>query len=343
MNTKEKIDKVFKEAKSDLKTSYFSLKFSPDYISAVQNFTDAGKAYRKISLFKESLIAYEEAIKCNKKLLEGWSEGQNNLQMAEIFLEELDDETNGLNHLKNASFAIKLTGKLSMSIKIYIDQANKLIEKNKFSLSLKLLKIAYEDCKEYTHDDIIRISMEEVYAKILDILCGQGSFAETAEIINDFVKIQKTWKDEKKYKVSKNYLYLGLIRLIMNEGYLVDSIVDDMFAFYDNSCSDDIEDLRSANKAFEEVDKSKIMNLIKYSFSLFPNNLLKAFKKAFDRKVILGVSNQVSNIDLNEHQMDVGLDDTKANSVNTFISNDNEDSNNGGSNFQQSSGTDDYL
>lgn len=342
MNSKEKqrIDKIFKEAQDDLKTSFFSLKFSPDHLSAVQNFTDAAKGYRKLNLFKQSLLAFEEAIKCNKKLLESWPEGQNNLQMAEIYLEELDDEINGIKHLKNASFAIKVTGKLSMSIKIYIDEANKLHDRTKFSLALKLLKIAYEDCKEYTHDELIRISMEEVYAKIIDILCGQESFAEAAELIDDFIKMQKTWKDEKKYKVSKNYLYLGLIRLIMNEGYLVDSIVDDMFAFYDNSCSDDIDDLRSAHKAFEEVDKNKIGNLIKYSFSLFPNNLLKAFKKAFDKKEISGISNQVNNINFNNTKNNIELNETNDNTVNTFITENNENNSNI---VPESSGTDDYL
>lgn len=349
MNSKEKstIDAMFKEAQSDLKTSFFSLKFSPDYLSAVQNFTDAGKGYRKLGLYKQSLIAFEEAIKCNKKLLESWAEGQNNLQMAEIYFENLEDFENGLKHLKNASFAIKITGKLSMSIKIYIDLANKLQERKLFTNALKLLKIAYEDCKEFTHDDLMRISMEEIFSKILDILCGQENFAEAAEIINDFIKIQKNFKDEKKYKISKNYLYLGLIRLIMSEGYLIESIVDEMFSHYDNSCSDDIDDLRSASKAFEEIDKNKISNLIKYSFSLFPNNLLKAFKKAFDKKELAGNNN---NININAMQfgnLEVNSNfdnETKASSnLNSFASHVDGNENNNEINNNNAGGTDDYL
>jgi hypothetical protein len=339
---KQNIDKIFKEAQSDLKTSFFSLKFSPDYISAVQNFTDAAKGYRKLSLFKESIIAFEEAIKCNKKLLESWSEGQNYLQMAEIYLEELNDEINGLINLKNASFAIKITGKLSMSIKIYIDLANKIQDKKIFSLSLKLLKMAYDDCKDYTHDDLIKISMEECYGKIIDILCMKESYAEAAELITDFIKIQKTWKDEKKYKISKNYLYLGLIRLIMNEGYLIDSIVDDMFGFYDNSCSDDIEDLRNTHKAFEEIDKNKINNLIKYSYSLYPNNLLKSLKKSFDKREATGISNRVNNLNVNV-KGNFDDNDTQANTVISYIGDNNELNNENNNNNHQSSGTDDYL
>ena len=129
----------------------------------------------------------------------------------------------------------------------------------------------------------------------------------------------------------------------MNEGYLVDSIVDDMFGFYDNSCSDDIDDLRNANKAFEEIDKNKINNLIKYSFSLYPNNLLKAFKKAFDKKEISGISNQINNINLNA---DFNGDETEANTVNTYLGDNNDytDNNeNASNNVPQNSATDDYL
>jgi tetratricopeptide (TPR) repeat protein len=328
---KKRIDKLFKEAQNDLKTSFFSLKFSPDHLSAVVNFTDAAKSYRKIKLFREALKSFEEAIKCNKKLLEGWAEGQNYLEMAEIFLFDLGDEENGLKCLKNASYAIKITGKLSMSVKIYIEKADKLIENRNNQLALKILQEAFDDCKENTHDDLMRISLEEIFVKILDMLCSMEKFADAAEFIISYIKIQKNLKDEKKYKVSKNYLFLGLIRIIMNEAYLVDSIIDEMFSFYDNSCSDDIDDLKNSAKYFEEVNKAKIINLLTYSFSLFPNNLLKAFKKAYDRKEVAGISNQVRSINLNNvnisnNNKKVDIDETRDQTLSSYLG-DDENSN----------------
>lgn len=349
---KKRVDKIFKEAQNDLKTSFFSLKFSPDHLSAVVNFTDAAKGYRKLKLFKEALKSFEEAIKCNKILLEGWAEGQNYLEMAEIYLFDLNNESNGLKCLKNASYAIKLTGKLSMSVKIYIEKADKLLENGNNQLALKILQEAFDDCKENTHDELMRISLEEIFVKILDLLCGIGKFADVAEFIISYIKIQKNLKDEKKYKVSKNYLYLGLIRIIMNEAYLVDSIIDEMFSFYDNSCSDDIDDLKNTAKYFEELNKAKINNLLTYSFSLFPNNLLKAFKKAYDRKEVAGLSNQVRNVNLNNVNLinkKVDIDETRDQTISSYLGDDDNNNNNienatnNNASEQSNNVADDYL
>jgi len=353
---KKRIDKIFKEAQKDLKTSFLSLKFSPDYLGAVVNFTDAAKGYRKLKLFKEALLSFEEAIKCNKKLLEGWAEGQNYLEMAEIYFYDLNNYVNGYDCLKNASYAIKLTGKLSMSVKIYIEQATKFIENGNNKMALEILLSAFEDCKDNLHDDLMKISMEEIFIKIIDIYCGLENYGKAAEFIIDYIKIQKLLKDEKKYKVSKNYLYLGLIRLIMNESYLIESIIDEMFSFYDNSCSDDIDDLKNAAKYFDELNKQKINNLVIYSFSLFPNNLLKAFRKAYDKKEIAGLSNQVRNINLNSANINIeinkknDIDETRDQTVNSYLGDDFnnfENLNNNNHNQENASNNnfqaDDYL
>lgn len=346
---KKRLDKLFKEGQSDLKTSFFSLKFSPDFLGAVVNFTDAAKGYRKIKLFQESLKSFEEAIKCNKKLLESWAEGQNYLEMAEIYLFELDDNIKGFQCLKNASFGIKLTGKLSMSVKIYMETAQKLLDKGKVKLALEILKEAYSDCKENTHDDLMRISLEEIFVKILDVLCLLEMFADAAELITSYVNIQKTFKDEKKYKVSKHYLYLGLIRLIMDEAYLVDSILDEMFLYYDNSCSDDVEDLRNCAKYFQELNKQKMNNLFTYSFSLFPTNLLKALRKAYDKKEKSGVSNEMRNVNFNNAPLNNNnnnysnsdLNETRDKTVNSYLGDEEENSQQPNNNTAPAA--DDYL
>ena len=49
MDEKECLKKI-KAGQKDLKTGLFSFKFSPDYMSASENFTEAAKGYKKLKM-----------------------------------------------------------------------------------------------------------------------------------------------------------------------------------------------------------------------------------------------------------------------------------------------------
>lgn len=280
------IDKLFKKGQSELKTSFFSFKFSPDYLSAVNYFVDAAKGYKRLKMFKESIVAFEEAIKCNKKLLESWQEALNYGEIAEIYIFDLNDFKLGFNALKNSSLSYKLSGKFTSGIKLYLDTANKLKElKGNYEGAAIILNEAYEDCKEHTHDELIRISLEESFNNLLDVYCQMESMEKAIELVENYIKIQKSIKEEKKYKISKNFVKLGMLRIIIDEVYMAENLIDEMYAFYSSDCSDDIDDLKKLVKAFKEGNKKDFTFLVTYAFSLFSNNLLKALKKKFDKKL----------------------------------------------------------
>jgi tetratricopeptide (TPR) repeat protein len=299
------IDKLYKEAEKDLKTSFFSLKFNPDHLSAVVHFTDAAKGYRKLKHFKQALLAFERAIECNKKLNESYAEAQNWLEMAEIYAFELNDTANWFNCLKKASYFSKLTGRIHSGIRVYTEFAHKLLEVQKFSQALDVLREAYNDSKDNLHEDIVRISLEEVSSSLVDLYCQLEKYKDAIVFLDQHVALQKGF--DKKAKISKNYIKMGMLMIITNESYMVDKIINEMYGVYDSSCGDDIDDLRELLKAYSECNKQKFSYSITYAFSLFSNNLLKALKKSFDKRaeeqVVISNSNNVSEpvlVDLNE-------------------------------------------
>jgi tetratricopeptide (TPR) repeat protein len=299
------IDKLYKEAEKDLKTSYFSLKFNPDYLSAVVHFTDAAKGYRKLKRFKDSLNAFERAIECNTKLNESYAEGQNWLEMAEIYAFELNETSNWFNCLKKAAYYHKLTGRIHSGIRVLTEFSRKLLEANRYDMALQVLKEAYNDSKDNLHEDITKLSLEDVSNSIIDLLCQLEKFKDAIIFLDSHITLQKGF--DKKAKISKNYIKLGMLMIITNESYMVDKIINEMYGVYDQSCGDDIDDLKELLKAYTECNKQKFNYSISYAFSLFSNNLLKALKKAFEKRVetqiIISNSNNVSEpvmVDLNE-------------------------------------------
>lgn len=344
---KTSVDKLFKKGKDELKTSLLSLKFKPDYLSAVSYFTEAAKGYKKLRMFPQSLLAFEEAIKCNKKVLESWPEAQNWSEMADIYIFELSDFTNGWKYLKNASTAYKISGKFTSGIKVYLDYTNKLIEKNNnYKDAVVILKQAVEDCFDQTHDELIRISLEDSFTKLLDVLCYLENYIEAIELIDKYIKMQKTIKSEPKHKISTNYLKSGMLRIIIGELYMAEHLIDEMFTVYDSSCSDDIDDLKKLIKSFKDINKKDFNYLMTYAFSLFQNNLLKALKKTFDKLTEQqsnvsgnpGIFHEQGQIILSNNSVLNDLDETKANSeigtINEVIT---------GQNQIPNSRTDDYL
>lgn len=319
------VNKIYKKGQDALKTSFFALKFKPDFLTAVSYFTEAAAGYKKLALYKDSLKAFDDAIKCNMELLESWAEAQNWQEMADICIFNLHDFNKGWQYLKNASLKYKYAGKFTSGIKVYQDFAQRLMELNSLNPNvIIILQEAVEDCFEHTHDELIRISLEESFGKLLDVYCLHEKYVDAINLMEKYIKMQKSLKDEKKHKISTNYIKLGMLRIIIEEVYMAENIIQEMYSVYDSSCSDDIEDMKKLCKSFKAANKKDFTYLINYAYSLFQNNLLKGLKKAFDKmleehmasnmNVNLGSNQNVIHISQNEETSNMVFDETMANS-----------------------------
>ena len=101
---------LYEKGVNALKTSYFSLKFSPDHLSAINYFSDSAKGYNNLKLFDKAIEAYYKAAESNKHINDSWAEGMNYLEISKIMLFE-DRNPEGYKILKQASECIKEAGK----------------------------------------------------------------------------------------------------------------------------------------------------------------------------------------------------------------------------------------
>ena len=83
-------DKLYNKGMGKLKTSFFSFKFSPDYVGAVDDFIAAAKGFRKLGLAPQSITCFKKAIECNHNLNDYWAEGNCYVSIAEIHFFDLN-------------------------------------------------------------------------------------------------------------------------------------------------------------------------------------------------------------------------------------------------------------
>lgn len=313
MNEKD-CDEMVKKGDKEIKSGFFK---SPDYVSGVGYFTDAAKGYRKFNLDEKSLMALSKAFECNGKISDFWSAGRNAQEMAEICIFNLNNFNQGLGYLKNASYNFKVGGKFTTSIKAYSDISQKLIEKQNYQGAERILQVAFDDCLEHPEDPLIRISQETVYSNLLDIMCRLEHYPQAIKINEDLIKVQLDY-EENKYKVSKNYIKSAMLRIIIDEGYLVKDIVNKMYQLPYNDVHEDIADIQKLAKAIETVNKKDFNFCIQYAFSLFENNLLKGIQKVYEKKEkeMGPMIGEIDQIVVQELMLD------NVNNINNTISND---------------------
>ena len=280
--------KRFKQGQKDIKTGFFSFKFTPDYLSGASNFTDAAKGYRQLMLFEKSLEAYNQAIICNKKLSDHFSAGNCYIQIGEIYLFELANFEKGADALKEASYCYKVSGKYSHSIKIYTDIALKMMENTNYEDAEKILKIAFDDCSEHLEDELIRISFEDVFDKLLDVQCGLGKYKEAIQMVETFIEKETAISGANKYKISKNYIKLAMLRIAVGEIYMVEGIIPRMYQVSYEDTAEDVADLKKLVDSIETLNKKDFTFCMTCAFTLFQNNLLKAVQKAYEKQEKIG-------------------------------------------------------
>jgi len=282
--TQRDYEKLYTQGANKLKTSFFSFKFSPDYLGAVDNFTDAAKGFRKIGLASKAVVSFQKAIECNKHLNDSWSEGNCYLAIAEIYFFDAKKMDEGIENLKKASYCYQVAGKFNQSAKAFNSIADKFMENNEFNNAKRVLKEAFELCESNTEDKLIAGTFEPIYNKLLDVTCGLLQWGEAIDFTQKYINAMKKYPDNEKYRISKTYMKLCILRMINKEEYMCDDIFMKMINNNYEDTQSDIADVEKCLKAVKNLDKKSFNSCVSSSFILFENNLLKGLQNLYKEK-----------------------------------------------------------
>jgi len=272
----------FQKGKKALKTSFFSFKFSPDYTLAIEEFLQSAKGYLHLNKFQNSIESFLECSKCNKKITDYFSAGQNLLEISQIYFFNLSDIENGILYLKQAVKNFQMSGKFANSIKIIIEIALKFMSNKELKNAEKILLIAYDECISNSEEKLIRISFEDVFNKLLDVQCGLKKYVEAIKMTENYVKNQIS-NNEDKYKINKNLMKLGILRIIINEDFKLDEIIGKMYQNSYEDTKEDANDLRKVANAIKNSNKKDFNYCVSSAFTLFENNLLKGLMECYKK------------------------------------------------------------
>lgn len=312
-------NKLYTKGVNKLKTSFFSFKFSPDYLGAVDDFTSSAKGYRKLGLSNKSIACYQKAIECNHNLNDFWAEGNCNLSIAEIYLFDLKNSEKGIEYLKKANYCYQVSGKFSYGIKSIVTVAEKFMENKEYETAEKILNEAFNICADNTEDKLIGGTFEQIFNKLLDVLCGMKKWAESINLTQKYVEAQLKYPEKDNYRINKTYMKLCILRIINGEDYLCDDIFLKMFNSRYEDTSTDIGDIKKLMDSIKNLDKKNFTYCVSSAFTLFENNLLKGLQVLYKNKeeeAKNGGKNVINNVD------DNNIINTDSNNNNNVINND---------------------
>lgn len=288
MTTIQNADKAYKKGLKELETSLFSLKFSPDYVSAVSYFEKAGVLYLEGKDYDKSILSFRKAIECNKKLVESWAEGQNYLRIAEIYIFNKNDYQNGMKYLKESQISFKLAGKYNNSLRIMIELCNKINEKSPenpqlVDFSIKVLEEAWEDACHFIHDKMIQIEIDNLYSRLLDCYLKNTAvyITKAIDLTMKYIKLLKNQKDTKPYIIVNALVRLLMLRFI-NKSISFDDIIEESNQIYESSIAGDIQDMKKFIESIKQRNQKNFGFCISYCYHLFEKELIKQVKINFD-------------------------------------------------------------
>lgn len=319
-------NKLYSKGVNKLKTSFFSFKFSPDYVGAVDDFTSAAKGYRKLGLAPKSIASYQKAIECNHNLNDYWAEGNCNVGIAEIYLFDLKNVDKGIQFLKKASYCYQVSGKFTYAIKSYVTMSEKFMENKEFETAEKILKESFDTCAGNTEDKLIGGTFEQIFNKLLDVECGMKKWEDAINLTQKYIDAQLKYPEKDNYRINKTYMKLCILRIINGEDYLCEDIFLKMFNSRYEDTSTDIGDIRKLMDSLKNLDKKNFTYCVSSAFTLFENNLLKGLQVLYKNKeeeAKNGGKNVINNIDNGKADDNNNIINT--NSKGNNIIDDNED------------------
>ena len=283
MNQQE-CDKLYSKGMGKLKTSFFSFKFSPDYVGAIDDFTAAAKGFRKLGQSGKSITCFKKAIECNHHINDYWAEGNCYVSIAEIYFFDLKTPDQGIEALNKASYAYQVSGKFTYSVKAFITTAERFMENKEYEIAGKILKEAFNVCEGNTEDKLVGATFEQIFNKLLDVLCGLNKWEEAIGITQKYIDAQKKYPEKDNYRINKTYMKLCILRIITKEEFLCEDIFIQMFNCRYEDTATDIGDIRKLMDALKDLDKKKFTYCVSSAFTLFENNLLKGLQVLYKEK-----------------------------------------------------------
>jgi tetratricopeptide (TPR) repeat protein len=277
-------DKLYNKGMGKLKTSFFSFKFSPDYVGAVDDFNAAAKGFRKLGLSGKSITCYKKAIECNRHMNDYWAEGNCYVSIAEIYFFDLKTPDQGIEALNKASYAFQVSGKFTYAVKSFVTTAERFMENKEFETAKRILNEAFNVCAGNTEDKLIGATFEQIYNKLLDVLCGMEKWEEAIEITQKYIDGQLKYPEKDNYRINKTYMKLCILRIITKEEYLCEDIFMKMFNSRYEDTATDIGDIRKLIDAIKDLNKKNFTYCVSSAFTLFENNLLKGLQVLYKKK-----------------------------------------------------------
>ena len=281
---KQDCDKLYNKGMNKLKTSFFSFKFSPDYVGAEDDFDAAAKGYRKLGLSGQSITCFKKAIECNHHLNDYWAEGNCYVSIAEIYFFDLKTPDKGIEILKKASYAYQVSGKFTYAVKSYTVTAERFMENKEYETAEKILREAFDSCAQNTEDKLIGSTFENIYNKLLDVVCGLKKWIDAIEITQKYIDAQLKYPEKDNYRINKTYMKLCILRVINKEDYLCEDIFMKMFNSRYEDTTTDISDIRKLIDSIKTLNKKNFTYCVSSAFTLFENNLLKGLQVLYKEK-----------------------------------------------------------
>ena len=317
---KQDCDKLYNKGIGKLKTSFFSFKFSPDYVGAVDDFTSAAKGFRKLGLSGQSITCFKKAIECNHNLNDYWAEGNCYVSIAEIYFFDLKTPNEGIEALKKASYAYQVSGKFTYAVKSFVTTAERFMENKEYETAEKVLNEAFNVCAGNTEDKLIGATFEQIYNKLLDVECGLKNWGEAINLTQKYIEAQLKYPEKNNYRISKTYMKLCILRIINNEEYMCEDIFMKMFNSRYEDTSTDIGDIRKLMDSIKTLNKKNFTYCVSSAFTLFENNLLKGLQVLYKKK-----EESAKNEDNNDENNIINTNINTNNTENNNIINEEED------------------
>ena len=317
---KQDCDKLYSKGMGKLKTSFFSFKFSPDYVGAIDDFNAAAKGFRKLGLSAQSITCFQKAIECNHHLNDFWAEGNCYVSIAEIHFFDLKNPNDGLEALKKACYSYQVSGKFTFAVKSFLTTAERFMEDKDYETAEKILKEAFNVCTENTEDKLIGGTFEQIYNKLLDVQCGLNKWEDAISLTQKYIDAQLKYPEKDNYRLSKTYMKLCILRIINKEEYLCEDIFMKMFNSRYEDTSTDIGDIRKLMDSLKTLNKKNFTYCVSSAFTLFENNLLKGLQVLYKQK-----EEEAKNGGNKEEDNKEGNDVIDTSSGNKKVIDDNED------------------